>query len=315
MNKQIKLFLIFLAVSAVVSVFSFFDVFGGARSVQLHDPPEPLKLDISIDVDQDGLSDSDESYWNTDFQNPDSDGDGFLDGEEVASGYDPREPSSHELGDSLRDTVYGAPKEITPDFNITEDIAAMMFTGAYAGDLRRDADPEKFKNGINALSFSVIDNFYKTQTLPSVTTVIVDDSLENQTAYVETVAQIVKSDLLDLPQKLNLGAGITNQLSFFAMKSGQFKVSYEKIAALSVPKDWQNIHTNIINFLYRSYLNYLYISGYEADMLKATVALADLSGLNTELPTLLRAIQTKITENNLSIDNSLYQIMNLLYKE
>lgn len=315
MDKKIKMLLAFLAVAAIVSVFSFFDVFKGARSVQLHDPPKPLPLDISIDADQDGLSDSDESYWDTDFQDPDSDGDGFLDGEEVASGYDPRESSSHELGDKLLDTVYGAPKEITVDFNITENLGQAMILGIYSDDLRPGIDDEKFDQGVNALSFSTIDNFYKTQTPPSITTNIIDNSQENQIAYVEALAQIIKTDLLDLPQKINLNAGLTSQLSFFSTKSQQFKISYGKIAALSVPEDWLDIHKNILNFLYRSYLNYLFIGNYDTDMLKATMALAELSNLHTELPTLLRAIQTKITTNNLSIDNKLYQIMDLLYKD
>src|SRR3989344_7095974 len=107
MTPKVKVFFVFLAVMAVFSVFSFFDVFRGVRSANLYDPPKPLTLDISKDADQDGLSNQDESYWNTDFQNPDSDGDGFLDGEEVASGFDPRESSSNELGDNLQDTVFG----------------------------------------------------------------------------------------------------------------------------------------------------------------------------------------------------------------
>ena len=44
------------------------------------------------DADKDGLTNREESTWNTDFENPDSDGDGFLDGEEVASGHDPLKP-------------------------------------------------------------------------------------------------------------------------------------------------------------------------------------------------------------------------------
>lgn len=45
------------------------------------------------DLDGDGLFD--EEAWGTDPNNPDSDGDGFMDGDEVDQGKDPMDPSSH----------------------------------------------------------------------------------------------------------------------------------------------------------------------------------------------------------------------------
>jgi len=42
-----------------------------------------------VDLDQDGLSDAMETIYKTDSSNPDTDGDGYKDGDEVANGYDP----------------------------------------------------------------------------------------------------------------------------------------------------------------------------------------------------------------------------------
>ena len=62
MTNKIKMFLVFLAVSAIFSVFSFSDVFRGVRSASLIDASKTLLLDANMgDDDQDGLSDSDES--------------------------------------------------------------------------------------------------------------------------------------------------------------------------------------------------------------------------------------------------------------
>ncbi len=47
------------------------------------------ECNIIIDTDNDGLSDEDEIIYGTDINNPDTDGDGYLDGEEVESGYNP----------------------------------------------------------------------------------------------------------------------------------------------------------------------------------------------------------------------------------
>lgn len=47
-------------------------------------------IDLStLDSDQDGLSDEEEIFYGTDKNNPDTDGDGYLDGAEVKGGYNP----------------------------------------------------------------------------------------------------------------------------------------------------------------------------------------------------------------------------------
>ena len=48
---------------------------------------------IFIDSDQDGLSDEEEKIYHTDPYKADTDGDGYSDGAEVASGYDPLKPA------------------------------------------------------------------------------------------------------------------------------------------------------------------------------------------------------------------------------
>src|SRR4030042_4912750 len=48
---------------------------------------------IFEDPDQDGLSDDEEGAYGTDVNNRDTDGDGYTDGVEVKSGYDPLKPA------------------------------------------------------------------------------------------------------------------------------------------------------------------------------------------------------------------------------
>lgn len=58
--------------------------------------PPPL----TVDADQDGLTDAEEAVFVTDSKKPDSDSDGYLDGSEVANGYDPTKPTSAKLLDN-----------------------------------------------------------------------------------------------------------------------------------------------------------------------------------------------------------------------
>ena len=60
-------------------------------------PPIYDNSEIKNDSDGDGLSDVLEDVYKTDKNNPDTDGDGYLDGNEVENGYDPLVPGSAKL--------------------------------------------------------------------------------------------------------------------------------------------------------------------------------------------------------------------------
>lgn len=57
----------------------------------------PEGLDYGTDTDSDGLTDDQENYFGTDINKPDTDGDGFKDGDEVENGYNPNGTGSLEL--------------------------------------------------------------------------------------------------------------------------------------------------------------------------------------------------------------------------
>ncbi len=68
----------------------------------------PIASQPDADADNDGLKNWEEEIYKTDARNPDSDGDGYLDGEEVASGYDPTIAAPN---DALEGTDTGAPRQ------------------------------------------------------------------------------------------------------------------------------------------------------------------------------------------------------------
>ncbi len=66
---------------------------------------DPVKLEDN-DHDNDGLSDKMELNFHTDLSNPDTDGDGFLDGDEIDRGYNPNNIEEEKLEKRIDISIY-----------------------------------------------------------------------------------------------------------------------------------------------------------------------------------------------------------------
>lgn len=82
--KHIKQFLLITA----CLFFAFFNYFTYVKADSADNKSSQI-CDRSIDSDCDGLTNAEEKLYGTDPNNPDTDGDGYSDGVEVKSGYDP----------------------------------------------------------------------------------------------------------------------------------------------------------------------------------------------------------------------------------
>jgi hypothetical protein len=78
---------------------------------------------IFLDTDQDGLSDEEEKMYGTDSGKSDTDGDGYTDGAEVKSGYDPTKPAPGDKIISPKPTVSKS-AENTASTPLTDDAEA-----------------------------------------------------------------------------------------------------------------------------------------------------------------------------------------------
>ena len=81
----------------------------------------PIASQPDADPDNDGLKNWEEDTYRTDPRNPDTDGDGYLDGEETASGYDPTIPAPN---DALEGTDASAPRPLPK--NLTTQLAQLL---------------------------------------------------------------------------------------------------------------------------------------------------------------------------------------------
>jgi hypothetical protein len=93
---------------------------------------------VIVDTDEDGLPDDAEKRLGTDPENPDSDGDGYMDADEIRNGYNPL--GSGRLGDA------GAPSDVAP-------IDAAMLSGVpieqprFTGDISEDLIVDEVVSG------------------------------------------------------------------------------------------------------------------------------------------------------------------------
>lgn len=104
-------------------------------------PPPAAPLPSSIDTDQDGLTDVEEVVYGTDQAQPDSDSDGYLDGDEVKNGYNPQ--GSGRLVDSGLGKTYTS--ATAPLFTVVYPSAWSLERGGDGGDdVRLIASPDEF---------------------------------------------------------------------------------------------------------------------------------------------------------------------------
>src|SRR3989338_6451967 len=86
--------------------------------------------DENADPDNDGLANWQEKLYRTDLKNPDTDGDGYLDGEEVASGYDATVASPN---DALEGTNTAQPRALPK--NLTVYLAQILSQKISSGEI------------------------------------------------------------------------------------------------------------------------------------------------------------------------------------
>lgn len=295
MQNNIKVLLAFMAALAVLSVFSFFDVLGGVKSALLSDGAQPLPIPAG-DADNDGLYDGDESYWETNFQNPDTDGDGFLDGEEVVSGHDPLKP---------------APDDILLNQNITQRTADLAIAGLVEGSLKPGS--VNYETSLNQLAEYIMTDAVENLT-PKIETgnvSLVDSSKENQEAYVKSLRDILGSFIKTVNDQV-LSMQSSNSELFLTEDNSQpdpefmenhekFKKIFDQTLAIPVPDNWRDFHLALlVSSGQISEINKILAHRAE-DPVKAAAAFSILSNVYESIPSLIESFSKKIAEENITI--------------
>jgi hypothetical protein len=279
MNRNTKIILGILAVLAVVSSYYLFSSFKNSPLSLLSNIKSAGSLlpGSDNDADHDGLTNQEESVWNTDFQNPDTDGDGFKDGEEVASGHHP--------------TIAGPNDLLNPRIqkNLTKSISEILTAGLAEGTLQN-----KDLANISEYLDNIIDKTVHQSEINTRTTAnsfkVVDRNIDNIRSYSKAMkiqlssTTLAANDFIEfikiLPD-LNNEKGVSDpRISKFVQNQiKQLDNQINKLQAMEVPSNWKGDHNNFLLLMKKIRSNYESIANHPEDPIQTMISISSLTTL------------------------------------
>lgn len=303
MANKIKFFVGFLALMALFSVYSFLNSFSSYSPVTktANILKNSLSFEVDSDTDKDGLTNREESYWNTNFQNPDTDGDGFLDGEEVSSGHDPLIP---------------APNDLIDNKNLTAKFSNLTLSGLYEGSLSP-------KNSDYAVMIGSIASMITENAVENLDTQIktglpaISSTKQNQENYIKQMSPLIESVFSDYIFELNkiskdfrnspAAVSDSSIMAFFKEQSQKYESHYNAVMTVAPPKNWQTNHFGLLKLLGDLSQVHLAISRNNTDPITALVAMNRLNDLLEMIPKIMISYAEKIEDEKIKTESTIFQ--------
>jgi hypothetical protein len=282
MSLKLKIVFVILLAAAgffIVRIGLYFDKsVKNAASATINSQflPAEKKNFSKIDSDKDGIPDIDESYYRTNPFNPDTDQDGYLDGEEIAIGCDPTIPRPNDCSN------------INGNKNLTDMVSNLMAGGLYSGDLKNPRGNENFQENLDKIKLKVyldFENSFANKISISDLKKIDDNNLPAVNDYLNKVAEILNKTILR-PQQEQIDE-IKSALNIYLIAPREKNPIFEKLynlfdqsannlVDLSVPSSWTDLHFRLINSMNRFATTYKYISDPSTDPIASILAFEKL---------------------------------------
>ncbi|MEI7425418.1 MAG: hypothetical protein WCK16_00635 [Candidatus Moraniibacteriota bacterium] len=323
-------FAFFILSSLILSSFAFYV---GAENT--------TTKSIFLDSDQDGLSDEEEKIYGTNPANPDTDGDGYSDGTEVRSGYDPLKKAP---GDKLIQTpasnAISAPVNAenisdvlgdSSEKNLTEDVAQKL--AELTDKSNADGKPISLDDLQATIDQAMSPSIISESDLPEIDESAIKIKKQNYSKLSEEKAKAKKKeDFLDYiaavtyiftsnsPKPItsitdasgmlsNITSIITTAITTQSasglkdLVASQKKI-VEQLMAVEVPEDFLAIHKKALRFaLYTANIGTLFQSKGD-DPMGDIANLSKLQGFITIFSDFATEAQSKIAEYGLTYDET-----------
>lgn len=228
------------------------------------------------DQDGDGLSDKEEKKWETDLNNPDTDGDGYFDGEEVASGYDPlRKAPNDKLASNTSSEPRPLPRNLTE--MLAKSISAQTTNEFYGANMGNSylQDPnqlitEAIKNSgidINELFVAPPINI---QTIPTT-----KESIQTYaTSLADIFAKCSPEESCQTAEYITIYNALETQNFVLTDKYAEaYQEMYQQASKLLVPELLKEIHLEQLSLAFATARCFEMLKEINSDPFKVTVAL------------------------------------------
>lgn len=272
----------------------------------------PEENSLLKDSDNDGIADYDEAYYRTDPFKPDTDDDGYLDGEEVVGGFNPSQKDEQKRPEGN---------------NVTLSLTDRFVAGVFAGDLNpRNGHGEKYGQGINALTFAAIDEALTELLPPPNSTAIIfsNDSQEAQQKYLQDTVAVLEgpflSSFMAQPQTLNqvvnlMVVGRFEEAAVILQElSTTFTAAYAKLLTIEVPPKWTDFHGHLLSTFRQLSTNYAAVAKLEQDPVLALMGLNNFALTLSQFDfSIIQELKTLIAKEGLTVpESNLFEIIGLL---
>lgn len=294
MNKIQKISLIIIILGSAFLLYQAYLLITPEKSntekISTEENKESSLLSFSSDdSDGDGLANSDEDKWKTDPLDPDTDNDGYLDGEEVKNGYDPTIPSPGDKIKNGNDNKIAENSSGEKTSNLTEQFLSEQVLGTNNANIS------------NEVIFSYLDENFKdiqkTLKIPFVSNNELNLSKEEGAEAVKKYlgsSQITDSlkDLRLYDDAMNAAVNKDYSLAESAIK--KIRENENNLKKLSVPMECLEVHKLKIGILINIENAFQELKALPEDPMKVLVsmkkneALQDYARLLSEKENVLR---------------------------
>lgn len=272
--------------------------------------------DIINDADFDGLNEWEEKIHKTDPNNPDTDGDGYLDGEEVASGHDPtKKAPDDKILDGSENTNAAKRKRPNPG-NLSQTLSYLLGKEIDIDPLNlasaqnpialeetiNEAMDEKVAAALQMASANFLSEFIppfeKEQSEFEI-------ALKNDLAAIQNYAKETSGKLgeLDFCQNINnpknemevIKESIeTKNFEQIKCLSKSYLRAYQETIKTPPPLDWLDIHKQFLSIYWGLHKVHQYLPEFENDPLKGILILEKYKELNEDLIGLLKQMASDL---------------------
>jgi len=229
--------------------------------------------EFAKDSDKDGLRNWEEALWNTDTQNPDSDGDGTNDGDEIKAYRNPAlaGPNDSTISQKEAEGYIQQPKTLSEEIN-NQLNAQLLFAGGDAESLSK-TQTEEISGSVESILLEEAAKFQDAFTSSD----IVISARANLRGYANNIAAPISSNFKYLTEpEIDIARKAAETQNFANIKKLEsYITAYQKTLAAfkkePVPSAYANLHVELINIFYNTERSVNEMKLLETDPMRAMV--------------------------------------------